>query len=114
MGVVLYKLSSESESYKEGQREYHFHCPGCNCMHGYYTHWSKDRAAASRTGAPVWSFNNNLEKPTFTPSLLYRWHNEYSGKDHVCHLYVTDGKIKFLDDCTHCLAGQIVDMKEIK
>lgn len=32
---------------------------------------------------------------------------------HVCHSFVTDGKIQFLSDCTHDLAGQTVDMVDI-
>ena len=28
----------------------------------------------------------------------------------VCHTFVTDGRIQYLGDCTHALAGQTVDM----
>ena len=28
----------------------------------------------------------------------------------VCHSFVTDGKIQFLGDCTHELAGQTVEL----
>jgi len=31
----------------------------------------------------------------------------------VCHSFVTDGRIQFLGDCTHNLAGQTVDLPEI-
>jgi hypothetical protein len=30
----------------------------------------------------------------------------------VCHSFVTDGRIQFLGDCTHALAGQTVDLPE--
>jgi hypothetical protein len=30
----------------------------------------------------------------------------------VCHSFVTDGRIQFLNDCTHPLAGQTVDIPE--
>ena len=30
----------------------------------------------------------------------------------VCHSFVTDGRIQFLADCTHALAGQTVDLPE--
>jgi hypothetical protein len=28
----------------------------------------------------------------------------------VCHVFVENGKIRFLDDCTHELAGKTVDI----
>jgi hypothetical protein len=31
----------------------------------------------------------------------------------VCHSYVTDGKIRFLDDCTHELAGKTVELEDV-
>lgn len=31
----------------------------------------------------------------------------------VCHSFVTAGRIEFLPDCTHALAGQTVDLPEI-
>jgi hypothetical protein len=31
----------------------------------------------------------------------------------VCHSFVTDGKIQYLSDCTHAMAGQTVDLLEI-
>ncbi len=42
----------------------------------------------------------------------------YEGKDAglagappaVCHTFVTDGRIQFLGDCTHVMAGQTVDL----
>ena len=33
-------------------------------------------------------------------------------KDDVCHSFVTDGRIQFLGDCTHKLAGQTVNIPE--
>jgi hypothetical protein len=30
--------------------------------------------------------------------------------DRVCHSFVVDGRIQFLGDCTHHLAGQTVDL----
>lgn len=31
---------------------------------------------------------------------------------HVCHSFVRDGRIEFLSDCTHALAGQTVELSE--
>jgi hypothetical protein len=30
-----------------------------------------------------------------------------------CHLFITDGKIEYLADCTHELAGKTVEMEEV-
>lgn len=57
-----------------------------------------------------WTFNGNVDSPTFTPSMLVNASGKY-GK--VCHSFVTDGKIRFLNDCQHELAGQTVELKDI-
>lgn len=77
---------------------YRFYCPGCKCDHSY--------DCRTDGGRPSWTFNGDLELPTFTPSLLY--------PDRVCHLFVTDGRIQYLGDCTHELAGHQVDLPEIE
>lgn len=85
----------------EGVTYYIFWCLGCECGHVY------------STGKPtLWQFNGNIDNPTFTPSLLNTC--DYGdGVKYRCHLFVTDGKINYCGDCTHPLAGQIVDMADI-
>lgn len=70
-----------------------------------------------------WDFNGDMEKPTFSPSYL-TWRDPKPDVDPKydkdgkyrngfrCHSYITDGKIQYLSDCTHELAGQTVDMIE--
>ena len=95
-----------------------FRCPGCGDTH---------------TVSDNWTFNGDYEKPTFSPSILVRcghysqyydgkncWCNfseRYPGEEAPfkcsrCHSYVTDGKIQFLSDCTHELAGQTVGIPD--
>ncbi len=61
-----------------------------------------------------WTFNGDFEMPTFSPS-LNTW---YGGSDgvplHRCHSFIRDGRIQFLGDCTHALAGQTVDLPDIE
>lgn len=63
-----------------------------------------------------WKFNNDLDKPTFTPSLLV-YGNKATRKNtngkygQRCHSFVTDGKIQFLSDCTHSMARTTVDLE---
>ncbi len=72
-----------------------FWCPGCECAHHLETR--------------KWKWNGDLVKPTATPSLRIRG-DKQTGGGHHCHLWVKDGQLKFLNDCTHDLGGQTVAM----
>lgn len=98
---------------------YLFRCPGCDEVHNVQT----GEGPGTR-----WGFNGDLSAPTFTPSILVRsghfvgnktpggcwcdYEERFGDKPRfacrVCHSFVTDGRIQFLDDCTHALAGQTV------
>jgi hypothetical protein len=88
-----------------------FWCPGCDGAH----------AIQHGAGAgPRWGWNGSTDSPTFTPSILVRYPANPDAIEEfkewrtqrVCHSFVTDGRIQFLDDCTHALAGQTVDLPE--
>ena len=70
-----------------------WHCPGCDCAH---------RVTFG------WKFNNDLVRPTISPSVLN--HQPWQENGTRCHCFVRDGKIQFLNDCTHDLKGQTVEM----
>jgi hypothetical protein len=58
-----------------------------------------------------WKWNGDVKQPTFTPSILVRANYTSANRmDDVCHSFVTDGRIRFLGDCTHELAGQVVEL----
>lgn len=106
-----------------------FRCPGCDELHMI--------RVAEGTG-PGWGYNGNPDAPTFTPSVLVTSGHYTPGgrpdkgcwctynaakiekgeepsdfKCGVCHSFVTDGRIQFLGDCTHALAGQTVDLPPV-
>jgi hypothetical protein len=102
-----------------------FWCPGCKCRH---TIWH------GAGPGERWTWNGNVERPTFQPSVLVRtghyipehrgpscWCTYNAGHPddpvkftcYVCHSFVTDGQIQFLSDCTHALAGQTVPLPPI-
>lgn len=90
-------------------------CPGCVAgAHMLPTDWCPPGRVKSPhyERGPQWSFNGDLERPTLSPSILsrYEWGPERSPV--VCHSFVADGRIQFLGDCTHSLAGQTVDLRE--
>jgi len=62
----------------------------------------------TRAGTNCWTWNGDTEKPTLKPSIRTR-----GGKGVVCHTFVNDGKVKFLTDCSHELAGQTLDLLDV-
>lgn len=87
-------------------------CPGCNSGHEI------DTEQYNGSGAK-WSFDGNMEEPTFSPSINIRvnppGHAHYQPDlpSEVCHYFIRAGRIEFLSDCTHTLAGQVVDLPGI-
>lgn len=58
-----------------------------------------------------WSFNGDFDNPTFRPSMLMQYPVENPETGHVReHFFVIDGKIQYLTDCHHDMAGKTVDM----
>ena len=101
---------------------YYLRCPGCGDNH----------VIPTLGDPPLWTFNGSMVKPTFWPSLLVT-SGHYVGnkpmgncwcdyaarfpgerqphfKCYRCHSYIKDGRMEFLNDCTHHLAGQTVDL----
>lgn len=57
-----------------------------------------------------WTWNNDIDKPTIQPSIL----SECPNICDRCHALINDGKVQFLSDCSHELAGQTLDLLEIE
>lgn len=83
---------------------YLFECPGCG-------EWHRVRVEGPN---PCWTFNGDIYKPTFGPSLLVRGKkydpDTKKTTPYVCHSFVKNGHVQFLNDCTHEKAGQTVPM----
>ncbi len=100
-----------------------FICPGCDKPHAIRT-----------TGPYAWSWNNDFNNPTINPSVLTKstqlseegerqykeWCKnnypktvkEFDKKQTICHLFIREGMIEYLSDCTHSLAGQTVELPD--
>jgi hypothetical protein len=97
-----------------------FWCPGCKDHH------------AVRAGDNAWTWNGSCEAPTFAPSILVT-SGHYAPGEHAhcwctynaehpddpvdfhcyrCHSFVREGRIEFLGDCSHALAGQTAELPE--
>lgn len=93
----------------EGHEEYIFHCPGCGYGHSFVMKWGGKRkrwAIESNHNMPTWTFNGDLENPSFSPSLLYKHPHKR------CHLFVRNGMIEYLSDCDHAYAGKTIPMPD--
>lgn len=117
---------AKARFYGENKDYLAFYCAGCK-----HTHAININPA---NGEPCWTFNGDMEKPTISPSVLNRTGHHVTGQPQppncrhcndpdfidktppctICHIFVTDGKIQFLNDCTHILAGKTLDLEEIR
>ena len=74
-------------------RFFHY-CPGCEQAHPL-----PDNG---------WTWNNSLERPTFSPSFM-----QNRGDPRQCHYVITDGVLNYCSDSWHALRGQRVPMPEL-
>jgi hypothetical protein len=86
-----------------GVRTFGFYCPGCEFTHS---------VNVGGPEGPVWTWNGSMDSPTFSPSLLI-WQKRRGQRETLCHLFVEQGKIRFLSDSRHRLAGQTVEMEDV-
>ena len=89
-----------------------FWCPACNDIH---------QIVIAPGG---WWWNGSYDKPTYKESISVRGTAKLTAAEHVdimrgkpveprkthCHSFVKDGRIQYLDDCTHDMAGSTVDL----
>lgn len=93
-----------------------FYCKGCDEAHSFNSQWQ---------------FNNDFDCPTVSPSILVQYVKvphpiplDENGKykigsdgriegciDMVCHSFIKDGMIQYLNDCTHEFKGQTIALK---
>lgn len=92
------------QAYKldNGDTDLWFYCPGCGHQHPY-------RVDVPQENGAMWTWNGDMEKPTFTPSLLCN----KDIPDLRCHLFLTDGQLRYCGDCHHELAGKIIDLPDL-
>jgi hypothetical protein len=126
--VAEVRLSSKLRKWanpETGDEGLSYWCQGCNGWHAIRT-----------KGASAWGWNGNVERPTFTPSVLLQgtrltekgnaeieaWREAgmpprgdapFDSVPYCCHSFVTNGQVQFLGDCTHALAGQAVELADL-
>jgi len=75
-----------------------FWCPGCEYLHQVRIEGPGDN----------WHWDGDTENPTLKPSV-----HTMPGSEAECHAFVRDGKIEFLLDSHHELAGETVELPEL-
>lgn len=100
-GVLLVR---EFDTLPEGRGTVTWWCPGCSAGH-----------TITFGGGETWSWDGDVERPTFAPSVLVNGVRnpetpEWNAAHPRCHTFVRAGRIEYLSDCEHDLAGQTVDM----
>lgn len=63
-----------------------------------------------KVGPGGWGFDGNVESPTFTPSVKCTTQYGDGRGTHICHSFVTAGRIDFCGDSTHALAGRSAEL----
>jgi hypothetical protein len=75
---------------------FQFFCPGCQSGHTFNS---------------TWTYNGDGDNPTVSPSILV---TGGAAPAYRCHSFIRNGKIEFLADCSHPLAGRTVDLPELE
>lgn len=95
--------------------QYIFFCPGCKETHSI---WTENEGYKH----PIWKFNHDVNNPTVSPSIKVTYPANINAEEEfkewrterICHSFIRDGKIQFLEDCTHDLKNKTVELPEIE
>lgn len=102
-------MGQVSRVLRRSQGGYTHWCPGC--QHAHFI-------ATDREAGPKWTFDGNLDAPTFAPSIkIYEparaEHTDPDGEvwparpeKTICHYFVQGGAINFCGDCEHEYSGK--------
>lgn len=94
-------------------------CPGCGQAH--IINVERPTQAYPEygiAGGAQWTFDGNLEHPTFSPSIhitaggWQRPDKSQVPKRTLCHYFVAAGDIRYLSDCAHELRGKVMPIPE--
>lgn len=93
-----------------GPQRYRFTCPGCGMLPATFG-WPGGKPFVTHHFDASWQYNGDGERPHVSPSILV---TGGGNPQYRCHSFIEHGRIRFLSDCSHPLAGQTVDLPEIE
>lgn len=87
-----------------------FWCPGCDSAHVVSDSWEVSIDTATISPSVLVHSHKKLINPDLTGDALTVAENVTTTPQ--CHSFVTNGRIQYLGDSTHALAGQTVDLPD--
>lgn len=105
-GVQAMKLKAVHHGETNELLGYAHWCAGCKEAHIFYT-----ERRTNNPNAACWTFNGDMEKPTFGPSMRLFKHSPREGVPErtLCHYFLVDGFIDYLPDSSdHDLRGKVL------
>ena len=98
-------------------------------VEGGYSHWCPG-CCEMHTIPAGWKFNGDVNSPTFAPSVKItgvqtvkdadgkwtgEWMQDAAGQPipRICHYFLSAGRLRFCDDCTHSLVNQDVPLPDL-
>lgn len=67
----------------------------------------------TREGTPNWTWNGDVAKPTLKPSIKAEYFDWDAKEMRICHVWLNDGMVQHLADCTCGKAGITEPLEEI-
>lgn len=95
---------------RAGEDTWKFWCPGCDSAHVISDAWEVDADAGTISPSVLVYSSKHLINSDLEGAALTAPENITTSPQ--CHSFVTNGRIQFLGDSTHHLAGQTVDIPE--
>ena len=90
---------------KWASQVWHF-CPACNEIHQF-------AIEKPFSNGHKWTFDGNVDRPTFGPSMNIVIGPDETGKKTICHYWLKNGQLQYLADCTHALRGMTLPLPPI-
>lgn len=81
----------------------------------YLPGWeTTNRLPIDAESRPRWEFDGDIYFPTFNPSIRSRHQIYGEAAERVNHVFIRNGKIQYLADCTHEFAGKTLRMPTLR
>lgn len=107
--TIVRRISEDSDATEPtGQLQLWFWCAGCQAPHA-----ANVQRADGDQEAPLWTWDQNLDAPTISPSVRIQSNFKDGTPSQVCHFMLEAGQQRFLNDCTHKLVNQTVPLEDM-
>lgn len=97
--------------------DFEYFCPGCGQIHGLRTIALAQPPGLSEADAKLfqdnkWSITGTADAPTVSPSIHVHGRDPENKRFTICHSFIENGRIRYLDDSRHKLRRQTVDLPD--